>query len=154
MAETKKETAPPQRKRLSWFKNLFTGRINGANWLIGWLVLKLLAFITYIAVDSCINYLTEQTSRSGMLLINLYTSIASAVIIIAITLFLDAAIDARRMHDIGKSAWWILLMVIPIINYAVLVYLLAKRGEHGTNQYGQEPLSKAGNPFASIFNLQ
>ncbi|KAF2515375.1 DUF805 domain-containing protein [Flavobacterium zhairuonense] len=38
----------------------------------------------------------------------------------------------RRMHDIGKSGWFIL---IPIYN----IFLLATEGEKGPNQYGADP---------------
>ena len=42
------------------------------------------------------------------------------------------AAGVRRMHDIGKSGWYIL---IPIYN----IVLLATEGEKGSNQYGADP---------------
>jgi len=42
------------------------------------------------------------------------------------------AVAIRRMHDINKSGWYIL---IPIYN----IFLLATEGDHGENQYGQDP---------------
>ncbi|MDQ6471241.1 DUF805 domain-containing protein [Flavobacterium sp. LHD-80] len=42
------------------------------------------------------------------------------------------AVAIRRMHDIGKSGWYIL---IPIYN----IILLATEGEKGPNQYGSDP---------------
>lgn len=42
------------------------------------------------------------------------------------------AVGVRRMHDIGKSGWWILF---PIVN---LVFLCMS-GEKGQNQYGPDP---------------
>ena len=42
------------------------------------------------------------------------------------------AVGVRRMHDIGKSGWFIL---IPIYN----IVLLATEGEKGPNQYGADP---------------
>jgi uncharacterized membrane protein YhaH (DUF805 family) len=38
----------------------------------------------------------------------------------------------RRMHDINKSGWWLL---VPIYN----IFLLARNGEVGTNRFGQDP---------------
>jgi uncharacterized membrane protein YhaH (DUF805 family) len=38
----------------------------------------------------------------------------------------------RRMHDINKSGWWVL---VPIYN----IFLLARNGEVGTNRFGQDP---------------
>lgn len=42
------------------------------------------------------------------------------------------AVSVRRMHDIGKSGWFIL---IPLYN----IVLAATEGEKGTNQYGIDP---------------
>ena len=42
------------------------------------------------------------------------------------------AVAVRRMHDIGKSGWYVL---IPIYN----IILLATAGEEGENQYGPDP---------------
>jgi len=32
------------------------------------------------------------------------------------------AVAARRLHDIGKSGWFLLLLLIPIIGWLVLLY--------------------------------
>lgn len=42
------------------------------------------------------------------------------------------AIAVRRMHDVGKSGWFLL---IPIYN---LIHALTE-GEKGENQYGSDP---------------
>ena len=42
------------------------------------------------------------------------------------------AVGVRRMHDIGKSGWYIL---VPLYN----IVLLATEGEKGPNQYGADP---------------
>ena len=47
------------------------------------------------------------------------------------------AVGARRMHDIGKSGWF---LIIPFYN----LYLLCQKGEAGTNQYGANPLNPEG----------
>lgn len=49
------------------------------------------------------------------------------------------AVGARRLHDIGKSAWWLLLGLIPVIGFLVLLYFYVQRGEDGTNEYGPPP---------------
>lgn len=42
------------------------------------------------------------------------------------------AVGVRRMHDVGKSGWFLL---IPIYN----LILAVTEGEKGTNQYGPDP---------------
>jgi uncharacterized membrane protein YhaH (DUF805 family) len=45
------------------------------------------------------------------------------------------AVGARRMHDIGKSAWFLLLALIPIIGGLILLYW-AVQPSGPPNQYG------------------
>lgn len=42
----------------------------------------------------------------------------------------------RRMHDLGKSAWWLLIGFIPLIGSLVLIYWFAQRGDEGPNRFG------------------
>ena len=49
------------------------------------------------------------------------------------------AVLFRRMHDIGKSAWWILLGIIPYIGSFIIFYFALKKSQPGTNKYGPNP---------------
>lgn len=46
------------------------------------------------------------------------------------------AVGARRLHDLGKSAWWLLLPLIPIIGALVLLYFYIQPGDDGENSFG------------------
>lgn len=46
------------------------------------------------------------------------------------------AVGARRLHDIGKSGWWQLLYLIPLVGYIILIILFAKEGDKNENKYG------------------
>ena len=48
------------------------------------------------------------------------------------------AVGARRLHDIGKSGWLQLLMLIPIVNL-VLIYFYVQPTQPETNNYGEPP---------------
>lgn len=48
-------------------------------------------------------------------------------------------IEVRRLHDIGKSGWWILLLFIPLIGIIILIVWFCKPSQPGNNQYGPEP---------------
>lgn len=46
------------------------------------------------------------------------------------------AVGVRRLHDIGKSGWALLLVLIPLIGWIVLIVWAFKDGEQGPNKYG------------------
>lgn len=48
------------------------------------------------------------------------------------------AVGTRRLHDIGKSGWWQLLGLIPLIGWAVLIYWAVQPSE-GDNAFGAAP---------------
>lgn len=50
----------------------------------------------------------------------------------------------RRMHDTGRSAWWLLLVLIPLVGSLILLFMFAQKGTDGPNEYGPDPL--AGEP--------
>lgn len=51
------------------------------------------------------------------------------------------AVGIRRMHDIGKSGWLLLLGLIPLVGGIVLLVFLVRKSDAGDNAYG-----KASNP--------
>jgi len=58
------------------------------------------------------------------------------------TLIPSLALAIRRLHDIGKSGWWILLGVIPLVNIIgifVLLYFFIKDSHPDENQFGLNP---------------
>ena len=48
-------------------------------------------------------------------------------------------VTVRRLHDTGRSGWWILLSFIPIIGALVLLYFMVISGEPQDNAYGPNP---------------
>jgi uncharacterized membrane protein YhaH (DUF805 family) len=53
------------------------------------------------------------------------------------------SIAARRLHDTGRSGWWQLIVLIPIIGFIALIFFLVQ-DSHDANDYGVNP--KAGVP--------
>jgi len=46
------------------------------------------------------------------------------------------AVTVRRLHDTGKSGWWCLLGLIPLVGTIWLIVLLASDGDREENAYG------------------
>ena len=49
------------------------------------------------------------------------------------------AVTVRRLHDIGKSGWMILVALIPLAGPIWLLVLTVTDSEQGQNQYGDNP---------------
>ncbi len=49
------------------------------------------------------------------------------------------AVGVRRLHDTGRTGWWLLLGFIPLIGLIVLIYFYVQDSEPGSNQYGPNP---------------
>ena len=62
----------------------------------------------------------------------LYVLFALAVIIPGI------AVTVRRLHDLDKSGWWYLIVLIPLAAL-LLLYWLCQPGTVGPNTYGTDP---------------
>lgn len=82
-----------------------------------WQLFRILMFLT-------ITYL-ESLGLSGLLFISNF-----------IFLIPEIAVSIRRLHDINKSGWWILLS-LTIIGIIPLTYFYCIKGDDGANDYGQ-----------------
>lgn len=51
------------------------------------------------------------------------------------------AVGVRRLHDIGRTGWWLLIVVVPIIGPLIFLVFTILPSEPGTNKYGPNPIS-------------
>lgn len=49
------------------------------------------------------------------------------------------AVASRRLHDTGRSGWWQLILLLPIVGPIVLIVFWAQDSQPGDNQYGPNP---------------
>jgi uncharacterized membrane protein YhaH (DUF805 family) len=61
------------------------------------------------------------------------------------TLLPFLAVEVRRLHDTGRTGWWWLSGLIPVLGWIVVVIFCATDGIAGDNKYGPDP--KSGNQF-------
>jgi uncharacterized membrane protein YhaH (DUF805 family) len=52
------------------------------------------------------------------------------------------ASTSRRLHDTGRSGFWLFIGLIPVVGAIVLIVFYATDGDEGMNEYGPDP--KAG----------
>jgi uncharacterized membrane protein YhaH (DUF805 family) len=56
------------------------------------------------------------------------------------------AVSIRRLHDTGRSGWWLFITAIPIIGPLVLIWFMIQEGQATDNLYGPDPKNPAGGP--------
>ena len=55
------------------------------------------------------------------------------------TLLPSISVGVRRLHDMGKSGWWSLVLLVPFVGVIIMLIMCAQPGESGSNQYGSDP---------------
>ncbi len=116
------------------------------------------------AVRTCLNKYATFSGRARrsefwwFILFNFAAQIAASIVdgiiaaiigfsalafLVMLALFIPGlAVSVRRLHDTGRSGWWLLLGLIPVVGIVVLIVWYATEGQPGPNQYGENP--KAG----------
>ena len=56
-----------------------------------------------------------------------------------LTILPSLAVGARRLHDSGKSGWWLLIGLIPFIGTIILLIFFCLDSEEGENRFGANP---------------
>lgn len=99
------------RRKEYWFFVLFT----------------LIISIVLSIIDSVIG--TMSSSGTGLL-----TSIYSLAVLIP-----SIAVSIRRLHDTGRSGWWILISLIPLVGFIIILIFTVQDSQPGDNEYGPNP---------------
>lgn len=48
-------------------------------------------------------------------------------------------VEIRRLHDIGRSGWWLFIGLVPLVGPIILIIWLATKGDTRPNDYGPSP---------------
>ncbi|WP_298495405.1 DUF805 domain-containing protein [uncultured Maritimibacter sp.] len=124
----------------------FSGRSRRAE--LWWFVL--FCFIANLVLSVVDSFLFGATTETGSLATGDYsfssqtdTPILSMIFALA-TLIPSIAVGVRRMHDINRSGWWLLIWFIPLVGWIILIVWYAKAGDRGPNRFGPDPIDGAG----------
>jgi uncharacterized membrane protein YhaH (DUF805 family) len=64
-------------------------------------------------------------------------------LVIAALAWPNFAVQAKRWHDVNKSAWWILINALPIVGWLIGLWENGfASGDVGDNKYGPDPLGR------------
>ena len=104
----------------------FSGRARRKEYWM-FLLINLVVSVALALIDSLIGSVSE----SGM---GLLSSVYSIGVLIP-----SLALSVRRLHDIGRTGWWVLISIIPVIGVVVLLVFMLLDSEPGSNRYGANP---------------
>ena len=99
----------------------FTGRASKTEYWM-FILFYTLIYIVLIAID----YAT------GMGVLSLIFSLALLVP--------SVSVATRRLHDIDRSGWWQLIVLIPLIGIIVILVFMAQDSDPDANRYGDKPI--------------
>jgi uncharacterized membrane protein YhaH (DUF805 family) len=134
---------------MSWLFS-FNGRIPRLSYFGGIILLTVLTLIVYTAIALLVGMPQipvtpppgtppAPTGASGPAP---QVSIVPLLVMLPIWLlstWAGFALAAKRFHDMGTSGWLSLLLLVPLVGFIVVLVLLFKGGEPGSNQYGPAP---------------
>jgi uncharacterized membrane protein YhaH (DUF805 family) len=131
---------------VNWKSLLFSfeGRVGrGAYW--GLVVVSLLLFggMSAFTVMSAISAGDPAQAGGG----------ASIALMLVSLVFLwpALAIQAKRWHDVDKSAWWILINLVPVVGGLIaLVFNGFIAGSPASNQFGPAPVGQSRSDAAAV----
>jgi len=67
-----------------------------------------------------------------------FTPNLSSIYLLAV--FLPAlAVSVRRLHDSGRSGWWVLIGLVPCVGWIILIVFYVLPGTVGNNKFGADP---------------
>ena len=106
----------------------FSGRARRTEYWMFALFNIIFAIVAFV-LDNVLGLASEDTGGYGLL----YVLFSLAIILPT------WAVTVRRLHDVGKSGWWIFISLIPFIGGIWLFALTVTDSQSGDNDYGANP---------------
>jgi uncharacterized membrane protein YhaH (DUF805 family) len=118
---------------MSWYLSVlqnyadFSGRARRTEYWMFTLVNALISF-ALVVLDALFGTLDVEAG------VGLFSTIYALAVLIP-----SLAVSVRRLHDTGRSGWWLLIAIIPLIGGIVLFVFTVMDSEPGRNDYGPYP---------------
>lgn len=137
----------PQKEKITnyFFQSLtnyakFSGRSGRKEFLVFVLVVNIFysiaAFLDILAGTS-FSYETPNHGSRSLVIGYIY------VVSVLFFIIPGIAVTVRRLHDVGKSGWMLLLLLLPIVGPVYIIVLLLTGSKYGENKYGENPKSNS-----------
>lgn len=103
----------------------FKGRLNRERYFWRWLAISVLFFVSDNIAG---RYVDAENIELVLLMYSLPIGISGWMLLI------------RRMHDLNKTGWWSLLILVPFVGLYGFFLAFFKKGTDGPNRFGPDPL--------------
>ena len=110
----------------------FNGRMRRIHYFLYGLAGGLIFSVAYLIIAFAFGAMFGSFAVSLVLLIPCYIAY----------LWVTLAIGVKRLHDIDKSGWYLLILLIPIVNFFWALYMLFADGTVGPNRFGKDPKNR------------
>jgi uncharacterized membrane protein YhaH (DUF805 family) len=107
--------------------------------LLNFIVLILMPFLMVLLVGFIVGYFFDKNSFDIAKFLTKGVPIAIITLFTAVGIVNGIRINIARLHDINYSGWWLVLMIIPIVNFFFSLTILLAFGTKGENKFGQQP---------------
>jgi len=89
-----------------------------------------LFFVTAFLATGILTVNENMITAVNILLVFLYVMLTCSSVMLMM----------RRLHDLDRPGWYSIGMLLPVVNFALLIYVFFFKGTQGPNQYGPDPL--------------
>ncbi|RQR49382.1 DUF805 domain-containing protein [Burkholderia sp. Bp9002] len=97
------------------------------------------ALLTFFVSIACqLVTMVDGNATTIALLLSIVAALISLALIVP-----SISVTVRRLHDIGRSGWFLLIALIPIVGSIILLVWMCSRGNDGPNRFGPDPLAAA-----------
>ncbi|MCR5455054.1 MAG: DUF805 domain-containing protein [Bacteroidales bacterium] len=88
-------------------------------------------FLFNFLIAMVLSFLATKTES---MLVNIVSTLYSLAVLLP-----GIAVGIRRLHDTGKSGWYLLIGLIPFVGAIILIVFFIMDSQPGDNQYGPNP---------------
>ncbi|MEM9305074.1 MAG: DUF805 domain-containing protein [Pseudomonadota bacterium] len=125
------------KQSMKWLLLSLDGRVTRSTWWFFWVV-SMAAFSGSLVVDFMVGTFDME---SGFGLINLAVSL--------LLFWPWLAVNVKRLHDRDRSGWFLLLLIVPLVNLWIMIELAFLAGTAGDNRFGEDRRAAPGVPAAA-----
>lgn len=119
----------------------FDGRIRRIEYFLSSLIASVVGGIVWAIAFAGIMAGIASGSTAGAVGGSVFGVIVGLAVYIGI-LWLTLAQGVKRLHDVSKSGWLILILFIPVVGFIFALYMLFADGTVGPNEFGDDPKNR------------